>query len=114
MSGQIVDATMIQARRRRLTRDEKATLKGGAVPTGWSKAKRAQMDTDGRWTLKRGRRRPVDPGKPHEPTRIELVIPVLGYKNQLGIDRRHVHPQLHRHRCRQPRRPPARLAARSA
>jgi transposase, IS5 family len=46
------------------------------------------MDSDGRWTLKRGRRRPLDPSKPHEPTRTELVIPVVGYKNQLGIDRR--------------------------
>jgi transposase, IS5 family len=47
------------------------------------------MDTDGRWTIKRGRKRPADPGKPHEPSRSELVIPVFGYKNHLGIDRRH-------------------------
>jgi transposase, IS5 family len=68
MGGQIVDATVIQARRPRLSRDEKATVKGGAVPEGWSKAKRAQMDTDGRWTLKRvassrtPTRRPSGPG----------------------------------------------------
>lgn len=89
MGGQIVDATVIQARRPRLSKDEKATVKGGAVPPGWSKAKRAQMDTDGRWTLKRGRKRAADPRKPHEPNRSELVIPVFGYKNHLGIDRRH-------------------------
>jgi transposase, IS5 family len=89
MGGQIVDATVVQARRPRLTRDEKATVKGGAVPEGWSKAKRAQMDTEGRWTIKRGRKRPADPSKPHEPIRSELVIPVFGYKNHLGIDRRH-------------------------
>ena len=89
MGGQIVDATVIQARRPRLSRDEKATVKGGAVPAGWSKAKRAQMDTDGRWTLKRGRKRSANPRKAHEPTRTELVIPVFGYKNHLGIDRRH-------------------------
>jgi transposase, IS5 family len=89
MGGQIVDATVIQARRPRLTKDEKATVKGGAVPAGWSKAKRAQMDTDGRWTLKRGRKRSADPRKAHEPARSELVIPVFGYKNHLGIDRRH-------------------------
>jgi transposase, IS5 family len=89
MGGQIVDATVIQARRPRLSKDEKATVKAGAVPEGWSKAKRAQMDTDGRWTLKRGRKRPADPSTPHEPTRTDLVIPLFGYKNHLGIDRRH-------------------------
>ena len=89
MGGQIVDATVIQARRPRLSRDEKATIRGGAVPAGWSKAKRAQMDTEGRWTLKRGRKRSADPGKAPERLRTELVIPVFGYKNHLGIDRRH-------------------------
>jgi IS5 family transposase len=89
MGGQIVDATVVQARRPRLTQDEKTTVKDGAVPEGWSKAKRAQMDTDGRWTIKRGRKRPADPSKPHAATRTELVIPVFGYKNHLGIDRRH-------------------------
>jgi IS5 family transposase len=85
MGGQIVDATVVQARRPRLSKDEKATVKSGGVPQGWSKAKRAQMDTDGRWTLKRGRKRPAPP----ERTPSELVIPVFGYKNHLGIDRRH-------------------------
>ena len=60
MGGQIVDATVIQARRPRLSQDEKATVKGGGIPETWSRAKRAQMDTDGRWTLKRGRRRSAD------------------------------------------------------
>jgi transposase, IS5 family len=89
MGGQIVDATVVRARRPRLTRREKATIKAGAVPSGWSPAKRAQMDTDGRWTLKRGRKRPADRSEPHERSRSELVIPVFGYKNHLGIDRRH-------------------------
>jgi transposase, IS5 family len=60
MGGQFVDATVIQARRPGLTRGEKATIQSGAVPSGWSKAKRAQMDTEGRWTLKRGRRRAAE------------------------------------------------------
>jgi hypothetical protein len=47
------------------------------------------MDTEGRWTLKRGRKRSAEPSAPHERTRSELVIPVFGYKNHLGIDRRH-------------------------
>jgi IS5 family transposase len=89
MGGHIVDATVIQARRPRLTRDEKATIKGGGIPSGWSKAKRAQVDTDARWTLKRGRKRSAEPGEPHERSPSELLIPVFGYKNHLGIDRRH-------------------------
>ena len=56
MGGQIVDATVIHARRPRLTRGEKATIKGGGVPEGLSPAKRAQMDAEARWTLKRGRK----------------------------------------------------------
>ena len=68
-----------------LHEEDKATIKGGGVPAGWSKAKRAQMDTEGRWTLKRGRRRSAL----QERTETELVIPVFGYKNHLGIDRRH-------------------------
>jgi transposase, IS5 family len=90
MGGQIVDATVVQARRPRLGKDEKATIKAGGVPEGWSQARRAQIDTDGRWTLKRGRkRRPASPGAPHQQARTEIVIPVFGYKNHLGIDRRH-------------------------
>jgi IS5 family transposase len=88
MAGQIVDATVIEARRPRLARDEKATVKAGAVPETWSKAKRSQMDTDGRWTLKRGRRRRAE-GRFSRRTETELVIPIFGYKNHLGIDRRH-------------------------
>ena len=89
MGGQIVDATVIQARRPRLSKGEKATVKDGGIPDGWSKAKRAQMDTDGRWTLKRGRKRSADRSGLQERTETELVIPVFGYKNHLGIDRRH-------------------------
>lgn len=58
MGGQIVDATVIEARRPRLSAGEKTTIKGAGVPAHWSKAKWAQMDRDGRWTLKRGRRKP--------------------------------------------------------
>ena len=66
MGGQIVDVTVIEARRPRLSEGEKTTVKGGGVPAGWSPAKRAQMDTDGRWTIKRGRRRPPRLGAPQE------------------------------------------------
>jgi len=88
MSGQIVDATVVEARRPRLTQDEKATVKTGSVPATWSKAKRAQMDTDGRWTIKRGRRRSAAGDRQVRVT-AEILIPMFGYKNHLGIDRRH-------------------------
>jgi IS5 family transposase len=89
MGGQIVDATVIQARRPRLSQDEKATVKGGGIPKTWPKAKRAQMDSDGRWTRKRGHKRLAQRSGSQERSRSELVIPVFGYKNHLGIDRRH-------------------------
>jgi IS5 family transposase len=89
MGGQIVDATVVEARRPRLTKDEKATIRRGGVPAGWAKAKRAQMDMDGRWTIKRGRKRSAGQSGSHERTQTELAIPVFGYKNHLGIDRRH-------------------------
>jgi IS5 family transposase len=88
MSGQIVDATVVEARRPRLTQDEKATVKAGAVPEAWSKAKCAQMDTDGRWTIKRGRQRSAAGDRQARVT-TEIAVPVFGYKNHLGIDRRH-------------------------
>jgi hypothetical protein len=89
MGGQIVNATIIEARRPRLTRSEKATIKGWRRPSGWPKGKRAQTETEGRWMLRRGRRQSPAPGKLHERTRSEFVIPVFGYKDHLGIDRRH-------------------------
>jgi transposase, IS5 family len=89
MGGQIVDATVIEARRPRLSEGEKATVRAGGVPAGWAPAKRAQMDTDGRWTIKRGRRRPPRIGESQERITTEIAVPVFGYKNHLGIDRRH-------------------------
>lgn len=91
MGGQIVDATIIEARRPRLSRDEKDTLKGGGVPEDWSPSRRAQVDTEGRWTIKRGRKRELPPGSEGQPRQAlgEIVVPMFGYKNHLGIDRAH-------------------------
>ena len=63
MGGQIVDVTVVEAQRPRLTKDEKATLRDGGTPEGWSKARTRQIDCDGRWTIKRGRKaRPPEGG----------------------------------------------------
>lgn len=91
MGGQIVDATVIEARRPRLNRTEKETIKGGGVPADWTKARTRQIDRDGRWTLKRGRKRqaPPDASGPKRQVTAELLVPVFGYKNHVGIDRAH-------------------------
>jgi len=86
MGGQIVDATVIEARRPRLTQAEKDTIKGGGVPSEWKPARRAQIDRDGRWTIKRGRKREAAPGAGHK-RQIEIAVPAFGYKNHIGIDR---------------------------
>jgi transposase, IS5 family len=88
MGGQIVDATVIEARRPRLSGAEKETIKRGGTPADWSQAKRAQVDHDGRWTIKRGRKRPM-PDDGGVKCQAEIATPVFGYKNHVGIDRAH-------------------------
>ena len=38
------------------------------------------MDTDGRWTIKRGRRRPPGEGEPQARVAAAIAVPVFGYK----------------------------------
>ncbi len=87
MGGQIVDATVIQARPARLTADEKAMVRRGEEPEGWTPARKAQIDCDARWTLKRGRKRPPAEGSKRQA--VAIAVPVFGYKSHLGIDRAH-------------------------
>jgi hypothetical protein len=87
MGGQIVDATVVEARRPRLTREEKETLRGGDTPAGWSKARTRRIDRNGRWTIKRGRKVPPPEGVQRQAS--EIAVPVFGYKNHIGIDRTH-------------------------
>ncbi len=91
MGGQIVDATVVEARRPRLATEEKDTLKGGGIPQEWAPARRAQIDTEGRWTIKRGRKRETPPGDEgaRRQAQQEIAVPVFGYKNHIGIDRAH-------------------------
>jgi len=88
MGGQIVDATVIEARRPRLNAEEKAMLRTGGRPSGWSKARTRQIDRDGRWTIKRGRKQ-TPPGEAQRQATGDIAVPVFGYKNHLGIDRTH-------------------------
>ncbi len=87
MGGQIVDASIVAAPRQRMTEGERAIVKGGGLPEGWQAkpAKLAQKDRDARWTLKRGRRKRGPDGV----LMAEIAVPVFGYKNHIGTDRRH-------------------------
>lgn len=70
-SGQIVDASFVEAPRQRNTREENETIKEGAVPVQWTKnpAKLRQKDTDARWTQKND--------EDH-----------FGYKSHVSVDRK--------------------------
>ena len=79
MGGQIIDASIVAVPIQRNGRDENEQIKRGETPAAWNDkpAKRRQKDTDARWTKKHG--------KSH-----------YGYKNHLGIDRRHKLIRLYR------------------
>jgi IS5 family transposase len=87
LSGQIIDASLIPAPRQRNDDEEKQAIKEGRIPEAWADnpAKLRQKDVDARWILKRGRVKPRADGKPS----IEIAIPVFGYKNHIGTDRRY-------------------------
>jgi transposase, IS5 family len=87
MGGQIIDATVVAAPKQRNTDDEKRALREGRVPEEWRRkpAKLRQKDHDARWTLKHSKAKPASDGT----KRIDIAIPLFGYKNHLGIDRRH-------------------------
>ena len=83
--GQILDATVIEARRPRLKAAEKEAVRRGDTPDDWPPKRRAQIDRDGRWTIKRGRK----PERGNARQGVEIAVPVFGYKNHLAIDRAH-------------------------
>ncbi len=87
MGGQIIDATVVEARRPHLSKSEKQTLRDGGTPSGWSKARARQIDRDGRWTLKRGKKPKPPEGAQRQGG--EIAVPMFGYKNHIGIDRAH-------------------------
>ena len=89
MGGQIVDASVIEARRPRLSAEEKTTVRSGGTPSGWSEARTRQIDRDGRWTIKRGRKQLPPVGQTRRQAAGEIAVPVFGYKNHLAIDRTH-------------------------
>ena len=89
MSGQIVDASIIAAPRQRNTDAEKQAIKEGHIPEGWQDKpkKLAQKDRDARWTLKRARAKAIT--ETTRKRRVDIAVPVFGYKNHVSIDRAH-------------------------
>ena len=90
MSGQIVDASIIAAPRQRNTEAEKTAIKEGRIPEDWAaqpeqagpKGSGREVDAEAR----QGETRSEDGiTKP----RVEIAIPVFGYKNHVSIDRAH-------------------------
>ena len=87
MGGQIIDASIIAAPKQRNSDAEKADIKAGRIPEAWKDrpAKLAQKDRDARWTVKWSKAKPAEDGT----ARVDIAVPAFGYKNHLGIDRRH-------------------------
>ena len=67
--GQIVDASFVETPKQRNNREENKQIKEGKVPEEWNKNKRAQKDTDARWTKKGGQN-------------------YFGYKNHVSVDQK--------------------------
>ena len=86
MSGQIADATVIEARKPRLSREKKVVVLDAGTPSGWSKVRTRQIDYDGQRPLKRSKK----PTSPEDTQRkgAGTAVPVFGYKNHVDIDRR--------------------------
>lgn len=87
MAGQIVDASLVAARKQRNTQDEKTEIKAGRIPEAWQKkpAKLRQKDRDARWTVKFTKAKPAADGK----KQVDIAIPTFGYQNHVSIDREH-------------------------
>lgn len=89
MGGQIIDASLIAAPKQCNNDDEKDAIRDGKSaaeiwPDEPNKAR--QKDVNARWTVKQGKA-PV-PGTDGK-TPPAISIPVFGYKDHIGIDRRH-------------------------
>lgn len=54
-----------------------------------SKARAPQIDRDGRWTIRRGRKPKPPEGGAARQAAGEIAVPMFGYKNHVGIDCRH-------------------------
>jgi transposase, IS5 family len=90
LGGQLIDASIIEAPRQRLTVEEKRQIRCGEQPD-WPEAKARHKDTEARWTVKRGRVKKKP--RPMLESRVQLteglLIPAFGYKSHINTDRRY-------------------------
>jgi len=86
MSGQIIDATIVQAPRQHMTKEEREKIKEGKVPEDWeaNSHKLSQKDRDARWVMKHTKAKLKG-----EKRSIDIAIPYFGYKNHISTDKRH-------------------------
>jgi IS5 family transposase len=90
LGGQLIDASIVEAPRQRLTVEEKQRIRAGERPD-WPTAKARHKDTDARWTVKRGRvkKKPGPALESHGQLTEGLLIPAFGYKSHINTDRRY-------------------------
>ena len=90
LGGQLIDASIVEAPRQRLTVEEKRQVRSSEQPD-WPAAKARHKDTDARWTVKRGRvkNKPGPTLESREQRTEGLLIPVFGYKSHINTDRRY-------------------------
>lgn len=88
MSGQIIDASIVQAPRQRLRQEEKEDISQGHIPEAWidNPHKLSQKDRDARWILKHRKAKNKDKA---DKNFIDIAIPYFGYKNHISTDKRH-------------------------
>ncbi|WP_454019523.1 hypothetical protein [Azospirillum sp. Marseille-Q6669] len=90
LGGQIIDASIVETPRPRLTWEEKRRIRDGEAPP-WPPAKARQKDTQARWAVKRGRVE-AKPGPTLDGSEVRLVeglpIAAFGDKSHITIDRR--------------------------
>lgn len=89
MGGQLVDATIVNAPKQRMTAEQKQAVKDGkSADEIWDKPAQArQKDTDARWTVKYSKaKQGPDGSKPKG--HVDIAIPSFGYKNHIATDRR--------------------------
>ena len=104
--GQIVDATLVEAPRQHLRKEEKALLEQDAIPAHWTPAQRRQKDIDASWTKKHGksyhgyklsisadrqykliRKRHVSTAKEHDTNHFEGVLDPANTSREVWADK---------------------------
>ena len=104
--GQIVDATLVEAPRQHLCKEEKALLEQDAIPADWTPAQRRQKDIDASWTKKHGksyygyklsisadrqykliRKRHVSTAKEHDTNHFEGVLDPANTSREVWADK---------------------------